>query len=138
MDGPMDKPPLTSLLSGPSRCPKVSGCSEWTAYTYGLRGRDADTADVNRVHGGGGGITVLLLAADVSTGESRADLSSSLTPELTASPPHQDEDLIYLSSSGRWSQCRMVRILLSRGITLQESTPALEITLYSPKHDPDG
>lgn len=79
-----------------------------------------------------GGITVLLLAADVSTGETRADLSLSLTPELTASPHHQDEDLIYLSSSGRWSQCRMVRILLSRGITLQESTPALEITLYSP------
>lgn len=32
---------LTSLLSGPSRCPKVSGCSEWTAYTYGLQRRDS-------------------------------------------------------------------------------------------------
>lgn len=28
---------LTSLLRGPSLCPNVSGCSEWTAYTYGLR-----------------------------------------------------------------------------------------------------
>lgn len=61
--------------------------------------------------------------------------SSSLTPELTAgtaAPHNHDEGFIYLSSSGRWSQCKMVRILLSRGITLQERTSALEITLSSP------
>lgn len=42
---------LTSLLSGPRRCPKVSGCSEWTAKTYGLKTDDNDdreyTAEYN-------------------------------------------------------------------------------------------
>lgn len=36
---------LTSLLSGPRRCPKVSGCSEWTAKTYGLKTDDSDDGE---------------------------------------------------------------------------------------------